>query len=166
MRKCKKGFFLRPPGLRQHTVFRGKRINKLPRNCAFPPLIPEKADEAHSFFLSAEDDDYYIKLNHEMTKSRFISSLAAVYQDSVSVKKLYPEGEAAARFNKSGLLKIYFYCNRDGLLSINTKKYPAGNLPAGCFFNIRTSIPLGRRFRLGWNPLNKPLLRCDSRRES
>ena len=29
--------------------------------------------------------------------------------------KLYPEGEAEARFKISGVEKIYFYCNRDGL---------------------------------------------------
>jgi len=29
--------------------------------------------------------------------------------------KLYPEGEAEARFKISGVRKIYFYCNRDGL---------------------------------------------------
>ena len=29
--------------------------------------------------------------------------------------KLYPEGEAEARFKISGVWKMYFYCNRDGL---------------------------------------------------
>ncbi len=29
--------------------------------------------------------------------------------------KLYPEGEAEARFKISGVRKIYSYCNRDGL---------------------------------------------------
>ncbi len=33
------------------------------------------------------------------------------------VVMLYPEGEAAARFSISGVRRIYFYCNRDGLFS-------------------------------------------------
>lgn len=36
--------------------------------------------------------------------------------------KLYPEGEAQARFKINGVKKIYFYCNRSGLFSINLVK--------------------------------------------
>ena len=36
--------------------------------------------------------------------------------------KLYPEGNAEARFKINGVRKILFYCNRDGLFSINVVK--------------------------------------------
>ena len=36
--------------------------------------------------------------------------------------KLYPEGNAEARVKINGVKKIYFYCNRDGLFSINVIK--------------------------------------------
>ena len=36
--------------------------------------------------------------------------------------KLYPEGAAEARFKISGVKKIFFYCNRDGLFSIDVMK--------------------------------------------
>lgn len=36
--------------------------------------------------------------------------------------KLYPEGNAEARFKLSGVKKILFYCNRDGLFSIDPIK--------------------------------------------
>lgn len=36
--------------------------------------------------------------------------------------KLYPEGSAEARVKINGVKKIYFYCNRDGLFSINVVK--------------------------------------------
>ncbi|MBQ7920065.1 MAG: hypothetical protein IJ324_09020, partial [Lachnospiraceae bacterium] len=31
----------------------------------------------------------------------------------------YPEGNAEARIKINGVKKIFFYCNRDGLFSIN-----------------------------------------------
>lgn len=36
--------------------------------------------------------------------------------------KLYPEGSAEARVKINGVKRIYFYCNRDGLFSINVVK--------------------------------------------
>lgn len=40
----------------------------------------------------------------------------------MQIVKLYPEGEAQARFQINGVKKIFFYCNRDGLFSINVVK--------------------------------------------
>ena len=50
-----------------------------------------------------------------MTKKHYISFIAAVSSDRCQMVKLYPEGNAEARFKISGVRKIYFYCNRDGL---------------------------------------------------
>jgi hypothetical protein len=36
--------------------------------------------------------------------------------------KLYPEGAEEARFKISGVQKIYIYCNRDGLFSLDIVK--------------------------------------------
>ena len=36
--------------------------------------------------------------------------------------KLYPEGNAEGRIKINGVKKIYFYCNRDGLFSLNVVK--------------------------------------------
>lgn len=36
--------------------------------------------------------------------------------------KLYPEGNAEVRVKINGVKKILFYCNRDGLFSINVMK--------------------------------------------
>ena len=50
-----------------------------------------------------------------MTKTHYISFIAAVSPDRLQMVKLYPEGEAEARLKISGVRKMYFYCNRDGL---------------------------------------------------
>ncbi|MCR4658525.1 MAG: hypothetical protein K5770_20190, partial [Lachnospiraceae bacterium] len=53
--------------------------------------------------------------DHDMTKTHYISFIAAVSPDRLQMVKLYPEGEAEARFKISGVRRICFSCNRDGL---------------------------------------------------
>ena len=36
--------------------------------------------------------------------------------------KLYPEGKCEARFKIRGVRKLFYYCNRDGLFSIDIVK--------------------------------------------
>ena len=36
--------------------------------------------------------------------------------------KLYPEGNAEARFKINGVKRILFYCNQDGMFSMNIVK--------------------------------------------
>lgn len=87
-------------------------------HCHGIPLTPEeaeKADELHGISAELIEDEYYVHINHEMSKSHYISFIAAVSGDQMQMVKLYPEGEAAARFKRSGVKRIYFYCNRDGL---------------------------------------------------
>ena len=55
-----------------------------------------------------------------MTKTHYISFIAAVSSDKLQMVKLYPEGNAEARFKISGVKKILFYCNKDGLFGIDT----------------------------------------------
>lgn len=40
---------------------------------------------------------------------------ADVSSDRLQMVKFYPEGNAETRFKISGVQKIYFYCNHDGL---------------------------------------------------
>ena len=50
------------------------------------------------------------------------SFMAAVSSDEMQLVKLYPEGNAEARFKIRGVRRIYFYCNRDGLFLIDPVK--------------------------------------------
>ena len=79
------------------------------------PLDAEMLDEKHKLDISIVEDEYYVCINHEMTKSHYISFIAAVSSDRIELKKLYPESSADARFKISGVSKIFFYCNKDGL---------------------------------------------------
>ena len=68
------------------------------------------------------EDEYFVRIDHEMSKIHYVSFIAAVSSDRCQMVKLYPEGEAEARFKISGVRKIYFYCNRNGLFSQDVVK--------------------------------------------
>lgn len=83
------------------------------------PSLPEETDENHKIFIEGVEDEYYIRIEHDMTKAHHIAFLAALSPDRIQMVKLYPEGNAEARFKTNGVKKIFFYCNRDGLFSID-----------------------------------------------
>ena len=86
------------------------------------PIEAEETDEQHMIFIERVEDEYYVRIDHDMTKEHFISFIASVSSDNIQMVKLYPEGNAEARFKISGVKKIYFYCNRDGLFSLDVVK--------------------------------------------
>ena len=86
------------------------------------PCQVEKTDENHRVCIERIEDEYYIRVEHDMTKQHYISFIAGVSSDKVQMVKLYPEGNAEARLKINGTKKILFYCNRDGLFSITSVK--------------------------------------------
>ena len=79
------------------------------------PLEAEPADENHMAVIERIEDEYYVRMDHSMTKEHYISFVAAASSDDIQIVKLYPEGSAEARFKIRGVRRILFYCNRDGL---------------------------------------------------
>lgn len=80
-----------------------------------PPLEHETADEEHVIRREIIEDEYYVTVDHPMTKDHYISFLAAVSDFGIQLVKLYPEGSAEARFKINRVKKLYAYCNRHGL---------------------------------------------------
>ena len=83
------------------------------------PLEAEPADERHMLSIERVEDEYYVRIDHSMTKEHYISFVAAASSDQMQMVKLYPEGNAEARFKIRGVRRIFYYCNRDGLFSID-----------------------------------------------
>lgn len=83
-----------------------------------PPLEAEPADAEHTIRKEIAEDEYYVSIDHPMTKEHYISFLAAVSDFGVQLVKLYPEGNAEARFKFDRVKKIYAYCNRHGLFCV------------------------------------------------
>ena len=86
------------------------------------PCQAEETDENHMIFIERVEDEYYVRLEHSMTKQHYISFLAALSSDKIQMMKLYPEGNAEARFKINGVKKILFCCNRDGMFFIDIVK--------------------------------------------
>lgn len=86
------------------------------------PCQAEETDEQHMIFIERVEDEYYVRIEHDMTKAHYISFIAGLSSDKIQMTKLYPEGNAEARIKINGVKKIYFYCNRDGLFSIDVVK--------------------------------------------
>ena len=83
-----------------------------------PALEPEPEDDAHRMRVERVEDEYYVTIAHEMRKAHYISFILAVRDDGYEIKKLYPEGNAEARFKISRTKWLYCYCNRHGLFRI------------------------------------------------
>ena len=87
-----------------------------------PASEAEDGDSEHSINVGISEDEYYVTVNHSMSKDHYISFLAAVSDGGVQIVKLYPEGNAEARFKINRVKKIYAYCNRHGLAVANPHK--------------------------------------------
>lgn len=85
------------------------------------PCQPEEPDENHGVTVEQIEDEYFVRVQHHMTKTHHISFLAALSPDRIQMVKLYPEGSAEARFKMNGVRQILFYCNRDGLFHFNIR---------------------------------------------
>lgn len=88
-----------------------------------PKLEAEDIEYGHNVQIDIIEDEYFVKIDHPMTKKLYVSFICGVSFDSVHLVKLYPEGEASARFKTRGIKYIYYYCNQDGLfrMKINNK---------------------------------------------
>ncbi len=86
------------------------------------PCQAEETDENHKIFIERVEDEYYVRIEHDMAKKHYISFAAALSSDKIQMIKLYPEGNAEARFKINGVKQILFYCNRDGLFAVNVVK--------------------------------------------
>ena len=95
-----------------------------------PPLeaeTPDNSDVEHALNVEIVEDEYYVTMNHPMTKEHYISFLAAISDDRMQLVKLYPEGNAQVRFKISWVRKLFAYCNRHGLFEVDRKELKKSN---------------------------------------
>ncbi len=87
-----------------------------------PPLSAEPADGEHGIRVEPVEDEFYVRLEHPMTKTHYVSFLAAVSDGTAQLVKLYPEGPAEARFKRNRVKYLYACCNRHGLFLLDVKR--------------------------------------------
>ena len=83
-----------------------------------PPLEAEDADDSHAIQIQQVEDEYFITIDHPMTKQHYISFVAFVTSDRMQFVKLYPEGNAQTRLQLRGFGVLYWYCNHHGLFKL------------------------------------------------
>ena len=88
-----------------------------------PSAEADRPDDAHGINITVSEDEYYVTVDHEMSKSHHISFIARVADNSVSLVKLYPEQAAEARFKISRTEEILIFCNRHGLFRLPRKEF-------------------------------------------
>lgn len=90
--------------------------------CCGVSLLPAEAEDPdveHSIHIMPVEDEYYITLDHEMSRSHYISFIGAVRDNGFELIKLYPEQAAEARVKIRRAKILYAYCNRHGLFRLN-----------------------------------------------
>ena len=89
-----------------------------------PTLEAEVPEEGgpHAPAFALIEDDWLITLEHPMEKDHFISFIALVTMDAVTLRKLYPEQAARVRIPASGGGWLYVCCNRHGLFRVRTPR--------------------------------------------
>ncbi|MEF2656098.1 MAG: helix-turn-helix domain-containing protein [Eggerthellaceae bacterium] len=89
--------------------------------CCGEPMLPQEAeefDDAHALTIEKVEHDYYVTMDHVMTKNHYISFLAYVTSDRATLVKLYPEQDVSVRFPICGTGMLYAYCNQHGLFKV------------------------------------------------
>ena len=83
-----------------------------------PQLVAEEPDNNHLLKFEKVEDEVFITMSHEMAKQHYISFFVYLTSDKVQFVKLYPEGNAEARFKLQGSGLFYYYCNQHGLFKV------------------------------------------------
>ena len=86
-----------------------------------PAMEAEPEDDSHLLQVERVEDEYYITISHEMSKTHYISFILALQDDGYEIKKLYPEGNAEARFKIRRTKTFLYYCNQHGLFKASVQ---------------------------------------------
>lgn len=83
-----------------------------------PVLETEDSSVEHGICVERIEHEYFVSVEHDMSKKHYISFIAYVTNDRMQLCKLYPEQNAETRFLIKGHGDIYVYCNKHGLFSM------------------------------------------------
>ncbi len=83
-----------------------------------PPQEAEEPDAEHRLIVERVEDEWCVHCAHPMSKTHHLLFFAAVSDAGLQMVKLYPEGEALARFRDDRIQAFYAYCNHHGLVRV------------------------------------------------
>lgn len=83
------------------------------------PLKAQSAAGEHEMKVERIDHEFYVTLEHEMSKQHYLSFAALVTYDRVHLIKLYPEQNAEFRLPLLNRGALYVYCTQHGLFKLD-----------------------------------------------
>ncbi len=87
-------------------------------SCCGQRLEPLKAREAlpeERLSVEVSDGELYVTSGHEMRRDHYISFIALLDDNQLSIRKQYPEWSLEARLPRTARGTLLWYCTRDGL---------------------------------------------------
>ncbi len=78
-------------------------------------ILPRDSSDIIKITVEEIETDYFITLDHPMTKEHYLSFVAYVKSDKVFLNRLYPEQSPTCRFSITRGGKLYAFCIRHGL---------------------------------------------------
>ena len=88
------------------------------------PLTPQTPDAAHRLTAELSDGEWYLTSGHPMRREHYLSFAALVNEDTVVLRRLYPEWGAQTRLPYFAHGTLLWYCTQHGLFAqpIDTHK--------------------------------------------
>lgn len=78
-------------------------------------IQPQKAKDNEKLSVEVVENDYFISSKHEMLRDHYISFVALLTNDSIMLRKQYPEWELQARIPVFAHGRLIWYCTQHGL---------------------------------------------------
>ncbi len=80
------------------------------------PILPTDSSVAIKITVEEIDTDYFVTIDHPMTKEHYLSFVAYVKSDKIYLNRLYPEQSPTFRIPITTGGKLYVYCIKHGLM--------------------------------------------------
>ena len=79
------------------------------------PTIPQIVIKDQDLMIKEIENDFYITSHHPMNRDHYISFVALLTEDTLIIKKTYPEWELQIRIPIHAHGRLIWYCNQHGL---------------------------------------------------
>lgn len=83
------------------------------------PLELQKATDDEKLNVEIIENEYYISTDHPMERKHYIGFVSLLTNDTLFVKKTYPEWDLQVRIPRIGRGRLIWYCNKHGLYYMN-----------------------------------------------
>lgn len=81
------------------------------------PLTPQRPDAGHRLTAELSDGEWYLTSDHPMRREHYLPFAALVNEDTVVLRRLYPEWGAQMRLPYFAHGTLLWYCTQHGLFA-------------------------------------------------